>query len=186
MKAIKKDLYLHAGVFALLMAASLVLLTAGAGVVNRFWLYLSLSLSMLTVVLIVQAYRKLRTARVIIENKILCIQPMAMGDLGWESGSAGMSDKNLGKEAAGFPAESLEVFVSCFGILLGSQIIKFNQEGIRLIAVEIGRHYLSIDYGAGQDHRNIRLLYARPDSEALSEIIEKFRYETGITPTVTP
>lgn len=186
MKAIKNDLKLYAGIFALLMAASLVLLTAGAGVVNQLWLYLSLSLSMLTAVLIVQAYRKLRSARMIIENKILCIQPMAMGDLEWESGSAGVSDKNLGKEAAGFPAESLEVFVSCFGILLGSQIIKFNQEGIRLIAVEIGRHYLSIDYGVGLELRNIRLLYARPDSVVLAGIIEKFRYETGITPTITP
>jgi hypothetical protein len=52
--------------------------------------------------------------------------------------------------------------------------------------VEIGRDYLSIDYGIDMDIRNIRLLYARPDSDILAGIIEKFRYETGITPTITP
>lgn len=48
--------------------------------------------------------------------------------------------------------------------------------------MEIRRYYLSIDYG--MDIRNIRLLYARPDSAVLAGIIEKFRYETGVTPTI--
>ena len=78
------------------------------------------------------------------------------------------------------------MFVSGFGILLGSKIIKFNQGGIRLKAVEIGRDYLSIDFGTDVEIRNIRLLHIRPDSAALAGIIEKFRYETGITPTITP
>jgi len=33
--------------------------------------------------------------------------------------------------------------------------------------------------------RNIRLLHARPDSSVLADIIEKFRYETGIVPAIT-
>ena len=75
---------------------------------------------------------------------------------------------------------------SClFGILLGSKVIKLIQEGIRLKAVEIGGDYLSLDYGRGMDIRNIRLIHSSPDSAVLEGVIEKFRYETGITPTVT-
>lgn len=185
MKDIKNSLYLYAGTFTLLMVASLSLLTAGADYFNRLWLFLSVSVATLAAVLVVRECSRLKTAKLMIENKILYIQPMAMGDLGWENGTSGRIDQDLGKDAAGLPAESIEVFVSCFGILLGSKIIKFNQEGIRLKAVEIGRHYLSIDYGTDMDIRNIRLLYTRPDSDALTGIIEKFRYETGIVPAVT-
>lgn len=185
MKYIKKSLYLYAGSFTLLIIASLSLLIAGADHLNRLWLFLPLSVSTLAAVLVIREYSRLKTAKLIIENQILYIQPMAMGVLGWENGSSGRIDKDLGKDAAGSPAESIEVFVSCFGILLGSKIIKFNQQGIRLKAVEIGRYYLSIDYGTDMDIRNIRLLYARPDSAVLADIIEKFRYETGIMPTIT-
>ena len=185
MKDIKKSLYLYAGIFTLLMIASLTLLIAGTGHLNRLWLFLPLSLSVPAAVLVIWEYRKLKTAKLIIENKILYIQPMAMGDLGWECGSSGRIDKDLGKDAAGLPAESIEVFVSCFGILLGPKIIKFNQEGIRLKAVDIGRDYLSLDYGRDTDLRNIRLIHSRPDSAVLADIIEKFRYESGITPTIT-
>lgn len=117
--------------------------------------------------------KKLKAARLIIENQILHIQPAVLRE--------GDSKKEIETQ----PCTIVEMFVSCFGILLGSKIIKFNQEGIRLKAVEIGRDYLSIDYGTDTDIRNIRLLHARPDSVVLSDIIEKFRYETGITPVIT-
>jgi hypothetical protein len=185
MKDIKKSLYLYAGIFILMMIATLLLLAAGADSFNRLWFLLPLSASALAAVLVIREYSRLKTAKIIIENKILYIQPMAIGDLGWDNRGSGRIDHDLGKDTAGLPAESIEVFVSCFGILLGSKIIKFNQEGIQLKAVEIGRHYLFIDYGTGMDIRNIRLLYARPDSDVLAGIIEKFRYETGIVPAVT-
>ena len=167
------------------MIATLCFLMAGIDYFNGFWLFLSLLLSALPAVLAIQEYSRLKTAKLIIENKILYIQPMAMSGLGWENRGLGRIDKDLGKDVSVLPTESIEVFVSCFGILLGSKIIKFNQEGIQLKAVEIGRHYLSVDYGTGSNSRNIRLLYARPDNDILAGIIEKFRYETGITPTIT-
>lgn len=185
MKDIKKSLYLYAGIFTLLIIASLSLFIAGADHLNRLWLLLPLSVSTLAAVLVIREYSRLKTAKLIIENQILYIQPVVMGALGWENGSLGRNDRGLGKNAADLPAESIEVFVSCFGILLGSKIIKFNQDGIRLKAVEIGQYYLSIDYGMNMDIRNIRLIHARPDSAVLADIIEKFRYETGIVPVVT-
>lgn len=117
--------------------------------------------------------KKLTAARLIVENQILHIQP------------AVQRVRNSMNESEVESCETVEMYVSCFGILLGSKVIKFNQEGIRLKAVEIGRDYLSLDYGRDMDIRNIRLIHSRPDRDVLAGIIEKFRYETGITPTTT-
>ncbi len=117
--------------------------------------------------------KKLTAARLIVENQIVHIQP------------AVQRVRNSMKESEAESLETVEMFVSCFGILLGSKVIKFNQEDIRLKAVEIGRDYLSLDYGRDTDISNIRLIHSRPDSAVLADIIEKFRYETGITPTIT-
>lgn len=117
--------------------------------------------------------QRLIAARLIVENQILHIQP------------AVLRERDSMKENEAESCETVEMFVSCFGILLGSKVIKFNQKGIRLKAVEIGRDYLSLDYGRDTDFRNIRLIHSRPDSAVLAGIIEKFRYETGITPTIT-
>ena len=118
--------------------------------------------------------QRLIAARLIVENQILHIQP------------AVLRERDSMKESEAASCETVEMFVSCFGILLGSKVIKFNQEDIRLKAVEIGRDYLSLDYGRDTDLRNIRLIHSRHDSAVLAGIIEKFRYETGITPTITP
>lgn len=117
--------------------------------------------------------QRLTTARLIVENQILHIQP------------AVLRERDSVKESEAESCETVEMFVSCFGILLGSKIIKFNQEGIQLKAVEIGRDYLSLDYGRDRDIRSIKLIHSRPGNPGLERIIEKFRYETGITPTIT-
>ena len=117
--------------------------------------------------------KKLAYARLIVENQILHIQPAVFCD--WDGR----------KEIEILPSETVEMFVSCFGILLGSKIIKFNQQGIRLKAVEIGRNYLSIDYGTDTDIRNVRQIHDIHDSAVLACIIEKFRFETGVVPVIT-
>lgn len=134
---------------------------------------LTLAAGLITAFIFGVVSKKLKAARLIVENQILHIQP------------AVLRERDSRKEIEIQPCETVEMFVSCFGILLGSKIIKFNQDGIRLKAVEIGRDYLSLDYGTDTDTRNIRLLHARPDSIVLAGIIEKFRYETGIIPTIT-
>ena len=134
----------------------------------------ALSAGLIAIFLFFTMNQRLTAARLIVENQILHIQP------------AVLRERNSMKESEAEPCETVEMFVSCFGILLGSKVIKFNQEGIRLKAVEIGRDYLSLDYGRDTDIRNIRLIHSRPDSTVLTDIIEKFRYETGITPTITP
>ena len=134
---------------------------------------MALSAGLIAAFLFFTMNQRLTAARLIVENQILHIQP------------AVLRERDSVKESDVESCETVEMFVSCFGILLGSKIIKFNQEGIRLKAVEIGRDYLSLDYGRDTDISNIRLIHSRPDSAVLADIIEKFRYETGITPTIT-
>lgn len=134
---------------------------------------LVLAVTLVVALLLAKAIGNIKAARLIIENQILHIQP------------AVFQEQGRGIESEFHPCEALEVFVSCFGILLDSRIIKFNQKGIRLKAVEIGRNYLSVDYGTDMRVRNIRLLYSRPDNHSLVHIMEKFRFETGVVPVIT-
>lgn len=138
----------------------------------KLYAALALSAGLIAASLFFSVNKKLTAARLIVENQILHIQP------------AVFRERDSSKESEIRSCETVEMFVSCFGILLGSKVIKFNQEGIRLKAVEIGRDYLSLDYGRDMDIRNIRLIYVRPDRAALADIVEKFRYETGVVPTV--
>ena len=114
---------------------------------------------------------KLKIARLIAENPILHIHTAVISDISGEA--AQRSD-----------SENTEVFISYFGILLDEKTIKFNQDGIRLRAVEIGADFISLTYGTEKRTQNIRLLRPAIDPAAMEKICERFRYETGITPTL--
>lgn len=75
-------------------------------------------------------------------------------------------------------------FISCFGILLGSKIIKFNQAGIKLMTVEIGLATISLRYGRDNKVNKITLPFEKLDEKEIVDIIQKFSYETGIRPTM--
>lgn len=111
---------------------------------------------------------KLKIARLIAENPILHIRTAVISDLSAEAEQS----------------ENTEVIVSYFGILLDEKVIKFNQDGIRIRDVEIGGDFISFTYGTEKRTQNIRLLRPAIDSAELDKIAEKFRYETGITPTL--
>lgn len=114
---------------------------------------------------------KLKIARLIAEDPILHIRTAVIRNL--SSGAAQPEEP-----------ESSEVFISYFGILLDERIIKFNQDGIRLRVVEIGADSISFTCGTEKRTQNIRLLRPAIDPAVMEEISERFRYETGITPTV--
>lgn len=116
---------------------------------------------------------RLKIARLIAENPILHISTAVISDLS-------------GETAQRPDSENTEVIVSYFGILLDEKIIKFNQEGIRLQAVEIGGDFISFTCGTEKRTQNIRLLRPAINPEDLDKIVEKFRYETGITPILLP
>ena len=119
----------------------------------------------------IQEYRKLKTAQLIVENQILHIHTAVMGS-------------GYGDAAKPENAETVEVFISYFGVLLDTKIIRFNQDKIFLKAVEIGWDYISLFYGTDKWIKNIRLLRSAIGDEELEDIIKQFRDETGIVPVV--
>lgn len=174
MKLIKIRLYVYAGMAVGGVAACiLIFIKSVISVQNPGILsILIIKMTILLAAFSVREYKSLKAARLIIENQILHIQPAVIGV------------KELGKETEISPGETIEFFISCFGILLDSRIIKFNQDGINLKAVEIGRNFISMTYGTDKKTQTTRLLHAEIDSGELVEIVEKFRYETGIVPTI--
>jgi len=122
----------------------------------------------------IPAIKEYSVAQVIVENTIIRIQLADMhGQTEWDI------------EEAEKLQETFVIYISTFGILLGSKIISWggNSEK-RLKAVEIGRDYISIDHGTKENNQNVRLLYARPGEDELAEIIKKFQYETNVIPSV--
>ncbi|KAF1084762.1 hypothetical protein SPSYN_01932 [Sporotomaculum syntrophicum] len=120
----------------------------------------------------IHEFRKSKIARLIMENPILHIRTAVISGIS----GADMESKDI---------DNSEVFISYFGILLDSKIIKFNQDGIHLKAVEIGHSFISLTYGTEKWVQTTRLLREAIDKADLEEIYEKFRYETGIVPTFT-
>ncbi|MFA5577561.1 MAG: hypothetical protein WCZ27_10715 [Tissierellaceae bacterium] len=114
---------------------------------------------------------RLKIANLIAENPILHITTAVISHMSAEI-------------ARQLDTENTQIIISYFGILIGEKIIKFNQDGIQLRAVEIGGDYISFTYGIKKTMQNIRLLCPNLEAEELDRLVEKFRYETGITPTI--
>ncbi|MDR3585081.1 MAG: hypothetical protein P4L59_07115 [Desulfosporosinus sp.] len=117
--------------------------------------------------------RKLKIARLIIENTILYIQ-LATIDVC----NGGETDNLL-------PSGGIEVSISCFGILLDAKVIKFNVEGIQLKAVEIGRQFICLTYGKAELTQKIRILHEVISNKELESIVERFRHEIGVVSVLT-
>jgi len=135
-------------------------------------LVLAISVTAFLFVFTIREDRKLKAALLIIENKILHIQ------------LAKIDFYNYDESETALPIGGIEVFVSCFGILIDSKVIKFNLEGIHLKAVEIGREFICLSYGTDEQTHIIRILHEAFDSLELQSIIERFRYETGVVPVI--
>ena len=134
-----------------------------------------LSIGLVALLDYIPVRKEYSAAQVIVENTIIRIQLADMhGQTEWDI------------EEAEKLKENYVIYISTFGILLGSKAINWggNSEN-RLKAVEIGRDYISIDHGTKENNQNVRLLYARPGEDELAEIINKFRYETNVVPSVT-
>ena len=50
--------------------------------------------------------------------------------------------------------------------------------------MEIGNDFISFTYGNEKQMQNLRIVRPDIEPEAMSEMINKFRFETGITPTM--
>lgn len=132
-----------------------------------------LILSAISAGLWIHEYRKLKIAQLIVENPIISIRISIINNI---SNEAKQEDK----------AETTEVLISYFGILLETRMIKFNQGGILLKAVEIGKEFISLSYGTDNNLKKIWILRPPIDAVQLDSIAEMFRYETGIIPQIIP
>ena len=174
MKAIRQRSHILAASTGLGIIISILIFAFGIfrpEIQTHMLLPVSVAASGCTAGLWIREYRKLKTARLIVENQILYILPAMISDSAADASKPGC-------------VENIEVFVSYFGILLDRKIIKFNQDGIRLKAVAIGDDFISFTYGTEKRMQNTRLLRSPIDRAAMDEIFERFRYETGITPTL--
>ena len=119
----------------------------------------------------IREHRKSEAAQLIIENQIMHIRSAVISD-------------GAGEAEEAEDADNIDVFVSYFGILVGSKIIKFNQDGISLKAVEIGPEFISLTYGREKQVQNTLLFWGGINSGELEKIVERFRYETGVVPVI--
>jgi len=135
-------------------------------------LLLAIFVTMLLMGFLIREFRKLKTARLIMENIILYIQ------------TAQIDASNHVENSIILSEGGLEVFISCFGILLDSKVIKFNLDGIYLKAVEIGGEFIYLTYGTDMQMQRMRILHGAIPNQELQDIVKRFRYETGIVPVI--
>ncbi len=173
MNAIRKRNFVFAAFtgFGLLIAAILILIGGPISEIKTQMFLASVMIaSGVSAGFWIRERGKLKVARLIAENPILHIRTATISNISQET-------------AQPEDIENTEMFVSYFGILLDTKIIKFNQDGIRLRAVEIGPDFIVFTYGTEKRMQSTRLLRPPLDPAAMDEISERFRYETGITPT---
>lgn len=175
MKAIQQRLIILSALSSLGLLVSILLFVKNTPIfqldVSSF-VVLVFPLSILLIGLSIGEYKKYIFAKLIMENKIIHIQ------------SAEIEQKSKKISIGSTPIWGVEIFISCFGILLGSKVIKFNTENIRLEEVEIGHDFISIVYGKGEKEEIIKLLHGIMGKQELQSIIARFHHETGIIPNV--
>jgi len=171
LSAIRKRCFIFAVFtgFFILIGAMLLIFSEAASEIQVQFLLVSISIvGGIAACFWIREFRKLKIARLIAENPILHMRTATISDISSETAQP----------------EDIEIFISYFGILLDAKVIKFNQDGIRLRAVEMGNDFISFTYGTEKWTRNIRLLHSVVDPASVEEISERFRYETGIMPTL--
>ncbi|HOE56313.1 MAG TPA: hypothetical protein PLL98_08565 [Bacillota bacterium] len=175
MKKIRRRLFILAGLCSLGLLASLSIITGNIhshGFNGNLYAYVSVFLTIFIFALSAREYKRLAFALMIIENRIISIQ------------AAQTEQKSLKGNNVIITADTIDIYVSCFGILLGSKIIKFNTEDIHLKKIDIGKDFVSIYFGKNENEQYIRLQNRITEDNELANIIERFRHETGVIPNI--
>ena len=136
-------------------------------------LVLVLLVTALQIGLLVREFGRYKAAKLIMENKIMYIKAAQI-----EGGAFDKSNTSL-------QIGGIEVYISCFGILLHSRVIKFNIDKVRLKAVDFSNEFICLTYGTNKTIQKIRILHGAIGKEELQCFIKKFRYETGVVPVIT-
>ncbi len=168
MQTIRRRLFLFAAISTVGMAAF-------------FWCFLQKRLvllwtpailGILSLGALMWEYRKYKTAILIKENKIMHIQTATIEEATTEGATKVLTSGGI------------EVYISCFGILLDTKVIRFNMDGIHLTSVEIGHESINLSYGREKKSQTVCILHGAVGSEELENLMKRFRYETGIVPAL--
>ena len=172
-----KKLVVYAWVFlaaTIIIAAALAALLTLQPPVFALFALLLFAAGTATLLLLIATRKDISAAQAIVDSAVIHIPTAVM---------YGQSEWN-GEESQ-TPREDYGIYVSSFGILFGAKVVRFNQGGIWLREVEIGRDYIFFAYGANDGElEKIRLFYSQPGEEELAAIIENFRRDTGVIPFV--
>ncbi|MGR6835964.1 hypothetical protein [Syntrophomonas erecta] len=133
-------------------------------------LYLAIILTLLTLICFYQQQQKLKTARLIVENAIFTTASSIMAGYNRDQASKLLPD-----------TKSVEMIVSCFGVLSGEEVYKFNCDGIHLFSVEINSEDMLFTFGTDEWTKYLRFGHNVSSPDQIQEIAEKLRYETGIS-----
>ena len=116
--------------------------------------------------------KKIMLAKLIFENRIMYIRQAKI--------ITTHNTPNTKKELQSSP----EVFVSCFGVLIDTKVIKFNIDKVQLKAIELRENYITMTYGKGQKNETMRIFHETTSAQEMIRIAETFRYETGVIPVL--
>jgi archaellum component FlaF (FlaF/FlaG flagellin family) len=137
-------------------------------------LFISIIIVMgILLILITLSYKKIVVAKLIIDNRIMHIKQAQILN---QKVRISHRNKSVNKD--------IEVFISCFGILIDTKMIKFNLDGVLLKEIQLSDRYITLSYGRENTDERIRILHETLTIYEMIRIIESFRYETGVTPVL--
>lgn len=175
MQAIQRRLITLIILISTVLSVSLIFFIKGFVIfVLDVWVVFTILLLLLIVIVgfFIQEYDKYKSAKLIMENKIMNVHV------------AQIEQSMCGTGTDIIQVDSIECIISCFGILFGSKVIKFNIDGIILRKIEIGHDFICFIYGKDKTNKIIKLIHSVMKKEELQSITERFHYETGIIPIV--
>lgn len=171
---IKKGLYFYSSMCVSILLISIIMVDSNINLQNTPTKDLILILIIFIVLagLGIRQFKLYRIAKLILENQILFIQTAKMKKLKLKR----LDDK--------FSVIDSGVYISCFGILIDSKVIRYNIDNIKLKEIEIDDKYLYITFGNPINDNSISILYGKMGKEELQSFMKKFNYETGIIPKI--
>ncbi len=118
-----------------------------------------LILSTFLLIMSCRQYLMLRRARLILENQLLHIPAAKASD----------------------DVKGIDIYLSCFGMLLGDKVIPFDAGKEKLRSMYIDENSTTITYGGEKNKKTVEFSkYMLTDNE-LKDFTKKLKFETGVT-----
>lgn len=117
------------------------------------------------IMLSISEYKRFRLAKLIIDNNIAFIENVCIRH----------THKNERE------TEKIGVYISCFGVMDGSKIIKYNMDGIILKSIVIDSSSICLTRKKEDNETILNVPYGNMAKTELIDFAKRFEYETGVT-----